>query len=79
MLNEDIQSAVKTNNAILGYRRSIKFIKLDRPKLIVMAENAPQQLKSEIEHIAKLSNFRFEVFSGSSKDLGIVCGKPFPV
>lgn len=79
MLNEEIQSAVKTNNAILGYRRSIKFLKLNKPKLIVMSNNVPQEIKSEIEHVSKLSDSKFEVFGGNSKDLGTFCGKPFPV
>ena len=79
MLNEEIQSAVKSNNAILGYRRSIKFAKLNKPKLIVMANNVPDQIRSEIEHTVKLSDSKFEVFNGNSRDLGTFCGKPFPV
>ena len=79
MLSEEIQSAIKANNAILGYRRSIKFIKLNQAKLIVMANNIPEQVKSEMEHVAKLSDSRFEIFNGSSKDLGVFCGKPFPI
>jgi len=79
MLSEEIQTALKTNNAILGYRRSVKFIKLNRAKLIVMANNVPEEVKSEIEHVVKLSDSRLEIFSGNSKDLGIVCGKLFPV
>jgi large subunit ribosomal protein L30e len=79
MLTEEIQSALKTSNAILGYRRSIKFIKLDKPKLVVMSSNVPEQIRNEIEHIAKLSGLKVEVYDGNSTDLGTVCGKPFPV
>ncbi len=79
MLTEEIQSALKTSNAILGYRRSIKFIKLDKPKLVVMSSNVPEQIRNEIEHISKLSGLKVEVYDGNSTDLGTVCGKPFPV
>jgi len=79
MLNEEIKTALKANKAILGYRRSIRFIKLNRSQLIVMANNVPEQIKSEIEHVAKLSDSKFEIFNGNSRDLGIFCGKPFPV
>lgn len=78
-LIEDIQVAIKSNMAILGYRESIKFIKNYTPKVVVMAKNIPENMKKEIEHNAKVSNYKIEVFDGSSKDLGIVCGKPFPV
>lgn len=79
MLTEEIQTALKTSNAILGYRRSIKFIKINRPKLVVMSDNVPEQIRNEMEHIAKLSGLKLEVYDGNSRDLGIVCGKPFPV
>jgi len=74
-----IQDALKVKKAVLGYRQSIKFIKLDEPKLIVIAKNIPESMKKEIEHNAKVSNTTLEIFSGSSKELGVICGKPYPV
>lgn len=79
MFNEEIQSAIKNDKALLGYRESIKFIKLNQAKLIVMSNNLQEQIKNEILHIAKLSNSKYEIFDGNSKELGTVCGKPFPV
>ena len=32
-----------------------------------------------IEHDAGLSGASVEVFEGSSKELGVICGKPFPI
>lgn len=78
-LAEEIQSAIKSNKVILGYNESIKFIKVNSPKLIVMAKNTPEETKKEIEYNAKISNAKLEIFDGSSKDLGVLCGKPFPV
>jgi large subunit ribosomal protein L30e len=78
-IEDEIQDALKGQKAILGYRQSIKFIKLDEPKLVVIAKNIPESMKKEIEHNAKVSNVRMEVFEGSSKDLGVICGKPYPV
>ena len=78
-IEDEIQDAMKGQKAILGYRQSIKFIKLDEPKLVVIAKNIPENKKKEIEHNAKVSNVRMEVFEGSSKDLGVICGKPYPV
>ena len=79
MLNEEIQAAIKNDKAILGYRESIKFIKLNQPKLVVISNNLPEQIKNEIQHIAELSNGKAEIFEGNSKELGTICGKPFPV
>ena len=74
-----IKSALKKGNAIIGYRRCIKFLKLNSAKMVIVADNAPENLKKEIEHVCKLSNLKLKVFKGSSKELGIICGKPFPI
>jgi len=76
---EMIQDALKTKKVVIGYKDSIKFIKLNTPKLIVISNNLPESLRKEIEHNAKLGNMKMEVFNGNSKELGIFCGKPFPV
>jgi large subunit ribosomal protein L30e len=78
-LIEDIQAAIKSGKAVIGYKQSIRFIKLNVPKVIVVAGNMPEKYRKEIEHSTKVSNAKLEVFSGSSKELGIMCGKPFPV
>ena len=78
-LIEEIQSALKSKKVILGYRESIRFIKANSPKMIVIANNIPDEMKDEIEHTAKLSNTVVKMFEGSSKELGVICGKPFPI
>lgn len=78
-LTETIKEAIKSKDLIIGYKTSIKFIKLNSPKLIVIAKNIPDRMKKEIEYNAKTSNTKVEVFDGNSSDLGIVCGKPFPI
>lgn len=78
-LSDEIQNAIKQKKAIIGYRESIKYIKQDYPKIIVIAKNIPENYRKEIEHNTKISKVKVEVFDGSSKDLGVICGKPFPV
>lgn len=78
-LVEEIQSALKEGNVTIGYKKSLEFVKNDSPKLIVIAENMPEKERLEIEHNAKISSTKVETFSGSSKELGVICGRPFPV
>lgn len=78
-LTEKIQSAIKSKKIIIGYKESIKFIKTNSPKTIIVAMNTPEKMKKEIEYNAKISGIELEVFEESSKELGILCGKPFPV
>jgi large subunit ribosomal protein L30e len=78
-LTETIQAALKSGKAIIGYKESIKFIKVSNPKLIVIAKNAPEKTRKEIEYNAKIGRTKVEIFEGNSKELGVICGKPFPV
>jgi large subunit ribosomal protein L30e len=78
-LTEIIQNALKSNKIIIGYKKSIKFMKLNTPKLVIIAKNSPENIRKEIEHNAKMAGVKVEIFEGSSKELGIVCGKPFPI
>lgn len=79
VLNEDIQAAIKSGRAIIGYRESIKILKSGKTKSVIVAKNIPDNMKKEIEHNAKVSGVQMEIFEGTSKDLGVVCGKPFSV
>jgi large subunit ribosomal protein L30e len=74
-----IQEALKSRKIVIGYRKTIRFIKVNSPKLIVISKNIPQKSREEIEHNAKISDINIEVFSGTSKELGIICGKQFPI
>lgn len=78
-LTEEIQSALKSGRIVIGHKESIRFIKVSTPKLIVIAKNAPEKTREEIEYNAKITKVKMEVFDGNSKELGVICGKPFPV
>jgi large subunit ribosomal protein L30e len=78
-LEEEILNANKAGNIILGYRESIKFIKLNKAKVVVIANNLPEKIAREVEHNAKIAGIKFEVFNKGSKELGVLCGKPYPV
>lgn len=78
-LVQDIQGAVKEGNVVLGYKKSLEYLKNGTPKTIVIASNIQDDKRRDIEHDAKLSGIAVEIFEGSSTELGVICGKPFPV
>ena len=79
ILTEEIQNAVKTKTIAIGFRDSIKTIKNGKFKVVVVSNNIPQEMKKELESSLKSGKDKVEVFNGSSKDLGVFCGKPFPI
>jgi len=78
-IDRGIRVAVDTGNVILGSKKSIQNLKLGKGKLVIIAENAPEDIKEDVEYYAKLSNIPVYVYNGSSVELGSVCGKPFTV
>lgn len=78
-LIKEIQMGLKEGKVIIGYRESVDYIKTNKPKLIVIAKNIPENMRKEIEHNAKIFGLEVIIFEGSSRELGVICGKPFPV
>ena len=74
-----IRLAVDTGRVKFGSRDAVKAALNGEAKLIVLASNCPQRTRGDIEYYSKLSKIATLEFSGTSLELGSVCGKPFPV
>ncbi|MGC8993393.1 MAG: ribosomal L7Ae/L30e/S12e/Gadd45 family protein [Candidatus Aenigmatarchaeota archaeon] len=72
---EKIKKALKENRAILGYRESLKYIRNNKVEEVILANNAPERIKKIILN----SNVKVEIFDKGSKELGTICGKPYPI
>jgi large subunit ribosomal protein L30e len=72
---EKIKKAIRENKIIIGYRECLKYIRNNTPEVVIIAKNAPERIKKVILN----SNVKVEFFEGSSKDLGTICGKPYPI
>ena len=78
-LNRAIQVAVRSGKVRMGFNEASRLLKLDKPKLVVLSENCPEDLRREIAYYCKLTNVPFIVYPGSSWDLGALCGRPHMV
>jgi large subunit ribosomal protein L30e len=78
-VDRGIRVAVDTGVVTLGSEKSIQSLKLGKGKLVVVADNSPDDVKEDVAYYAKLSEIPVYNFEGTSVDLGSVCGKPFTV
>jgi large subunit ribosomal protein L30e len=76
---EDLREALNDKKVILGSKRTIKYLKLGKAKKIIISNNCPESIKKDAEHYTKLTGIKMESFDGTSKQLGIFCGKPFSI
>ncbi len=70
-----LRKAMKTGKVFLGSKRTIKALKSGEAKLVIVAENCPEEVR------LKIKNFDVPVveFNGNNMELGAICGKPFSV
>jgi len=78
-LSKSIALAVKTGKVLFGAKNTQKNVKTGKVRLIVAASNCPQKFHKDTKYYCKLSRIPLIVYDGTSKDLGIVCGKPYAV
>jgi large subunit ribosomal protein L30e len=78
-LDRGIRVAVDTGNVTLGSSKSIQALKLGKGKLVIMADNCPDEVEEDVKLYSRLSEIPVYIYEGSSVELGSVCGKPYTV
>jgi len=74
-----IQVAARTGSIKYGAREVTNLILHGNAKVVVVAKNAPPELRRDIEYYAKLSNIPVIVFDGTNIELGTIIGRPHSV
>ncbi len=75
----EVKKALSENRVIIGSREVLRALKTGKPKFVVISLNCPDPIRKDIEYNAKLAGVDVFVFDGTGRDLGIFCGKPFPI
>jgi large subunit ribosomal protein L30e len=78
-IEKELVNALKTGTVVLGSRKTLKYVKTGKAKAVIVAANAPPELRSDIVYYARLGGIPVYVYQGTSVELGAVCGKPFTV
>jgi len=78
-INSRIQLVMKSGKAELGYKTTLKSLRLNKAKMVIVASNTPAIRKSEIEYYAMLSKAQVHHYTGNNSDLGTACGKFYRV
>ncbi len=80
-LNRNLNVCAKTGKILMGERSIIKHLGQETMKLIIFANNCPENAKNRIRKYAKLNSTPVPLFmfQNSSIELGLALGKPFMV
>ena len=76
---KEIKDAIANKTAVIGKREVLKALKNGKIKEVILSSNCPDELVKDINHLAQISNTETKKYNGTSKELGVFCGKPFPI
>ncbi|KAL9658741.1 hypothetical protein ABK040_005896 [Willaertia magna] len=74
-INARLQLVIKSGKYSLGYKETMRNLRLAKAKLVVVANNIPPIRKSEIEYYSMLSHADIYFYPGNNVELGTACGK----
>ncbi len=74
-----IRTVVDTGKIVMGERETIKSVKNNKIKLVIVAGNCPAPLKRTLVDLSTHLRLPVYEFGGTSLALGSLCGRPFHV
>merc|ERR1712154_629565 len=77
MGNNRLKLVVKSGKYCVGWNETMKSLRNDKAKLILMANNTPGLRRSELEYYCMLGKVPIIHYEGNNNDLGRACGKLF--
>ncbi|MEM2207659.1 MAG: 50S ribosomal protein L30e [Sulfolobales archaeon] len=78
-LEKEIKNVIRTGKYILGSKRSLRAVLTGKAKAIIVASKILPTIEADVIHYASLGRIPVIRYPGTSYDLGLVCGKQFPV
>lgn len=78
-IKEVIDYALRNDKAIIGFREVYKALKNGLVEKIIIAKNIDEYKLKDVMHNAKILNTEIIIFEGSSRELGILVGKPYTI
>ncbi len=70
---------MRSGKAVLGYKATLKTLRINTGKMVLIASNCPPLRKSEVEYYAMLAKCTVHHYAGSNVELGTACGKFFNI
>lgn len=78
-IQKAIRMAIETGEVVLGSNQAMRSLNAGKSKMLVLASNVPVDKALGIKKRAKMAGVPVLEYAGTSKELGSVCGKPYPI
>jgi large subunit ribosomal protein L30e len=78
-VDHELRMVINTGRVHLGSKVAVREIRRGRARMAIISANCPVGIRETIETHGKLSEIPIINHQKDSIDLGMLCGKPFPV
>ena len=78
-IESEIKNAAKEKKLIIGSNTVLKGIKKGAVKYVICTNNCSEDLMNDLNYYNKSFGIEIKKFSGNSRQLGEICGKPFNI
>jgi large subunit ribosomal protein L30e len=77
--DQQLRLALSTGRVQLGSKQAERELRRGRARMAILSSNCPEKIKVSIENYGKLGKTPIWNHEKDSVDLGMLCGKPYPV
>lgn len=78
-IEKEVKEAMREEKLIIGTRMVMKGIKDEAIKYVICPENCSQEVRSDLDYYNRNFGLDVKKFTGNSRQLGEICGKPFNI
>ncbi|MEM4755650.1 MAG: ribosomal L7Ae/L30e/S12e/Gadd45 family protein [Candidatus Woesearchaeota archaeon] len=78
-LAEQLRVLLATQKLVFGKEMTLKSLKKNELRQIIVTKNIPEQVRSDVVHYAAIAKVDVTFSSLTNEELGILCKKPFAV
>jgi len=78
-MDRELRMAISTGKVHFGSKMAFRELLRGRIKMAIVSSNCPEGTRNRIMDYGKLAEVPVIVYPKDSMDLGVLCGKPFPI
>ena len=78
-VDHELRLALSTGRVQLGSKMAVREMRRGRARMAILSSNCPTENAESIETYGRLSEIPVLTHAKDSVDLGVLCGKPYPV
>lgn len=78
-VDHELRLALSTGKVQLGSKQAVREMRRARARMAILSSNCPKDKAEAVEQYGKLAKIPVLRHAKDSMDLGVLCGKPYPV